>query len=162
MWGMVQEEQEVRLHPQRVPGGLQESELALELRAQLLSATPWAPEVAPPHLPSHSPRTHTVAHTHMYNCTRTRTLTHTQTCFLPLLLTLARTPKLTGDTTPWAAELGNAYMSLDLLHHYKRLLDALLQAGSVAWVRTNTALLDSLLHAVFAAWWRTTRRYGAM
>ncbi|KAL3153868.1 hypothetical protein ABBQ32_013441 [Trebouxia sp. C0010 RCD-2024] len=39
-----QEEQEVRLHPQRVPGGLQDSELALELRAQLLTATPWAPE----------------------------------------------------------------------------------------------------------------------
>ena len=45
----VQEEQEVRLHPHRLPGGLQESELALELRGQLISAMPWAPEV--PHSP---------------------------------------------------------------------------------------------------------------
>lgn len=41
----VQEEQEVRLHPHRLPGGLHESELALELRGQLVSAMPWAPEV---------------------------------------------------------------------------------------------------------------------
>lgn len=41
----VQEEQEVRLHPHRLPGGLHESELALELRGQLISGMPWAPEV---------------------------------------------------------------------------------------------------------------------
>lgn len=42
---MAQEEQEVRLHPHRLPGGLHESELALELRGQLMSGMPWAPEV---------------------------------------------------------------------------------------------------------------------
>ena len=41
----MQEEQEVRLHPHRLPGGLHESELVLELRGQLISAMPWAPEV---------------------------------------------------------------------------------------------------------------------
>ena len=44
----MQEEQEVRLHPHRLPGGLHESELALELRGQLVSAMPWAPEVPLP------------------------------------------------------------------------------------------------------------------
>ena len=52
---VVQEEQEVRLHPQRVPGGLQDSELALEMRAQLVTATPWAPEVPHPATPSFHP-----------------------------------------------------------------------------------------------------------
>ena len=41
----MQEEQEERLHAQRMPGGLQDAELALEIRASLLDATLWAPQV---------------------------------------------------------------------------------------------------------------------
>ncbi len=41
----MQEEQEERLHAQRMPGGLQDAELALEIRASLIDATPWAPQV---------------------------------------------------------------------------------------------------------------------
>ncbi|KAA6422205.1 MAG: hydrolyzing O-glycosyl compounds [Trebouxia sp. A1-2] len=40
----AQEEQEERLHAQRMLGGLQDAELALEIRASLLDATPWAPQ----------------------------------------------------------------------------------------------------------------------
>lgn len=39
----------MRLHAQRLPGGLQDAELALELRAQLIDTTPWAPQVSPLH-----------------------------------------------------------------------------------------------------------------
>ena len=42
---LMQEEQKERLHAQRMPGGLQDAELALEIRASLLDATPWAPQV---------------------------------------------------------------------------------------------------------------------
>ena len=42
---LMQKEQEERLHAQRMPGGLQDDELALEIRASLLDATPWAPQV---------------------------------------------------------------------------------------------------------------------
>lgn len=42
---LMQEEQEERLHAQRMLGGLQDAELALEIRASLLDATPWAPQV---------------------------------------------------------------------------------------------------------------------
>lgn len=52
---MVQDEQEVRLHPHRLPGGLHESELALELRGQLISGMPWAPEVPHSALITQSP-----------------------------------------------------------------------------------------------------------
>ena len=41
----MQEEQEERLHAQRMPAGLQDAELALEIRASLIDATPWAPQV---------------------------------------------------------------------------------------------------------------------
>ena len=40
-----QEEEEVRLHARRLPAGLKDAELALELRAQLIDATLWAPQV---------------------------------------------------------------------------------------------------------------------
>lgn len=41
----MQEEEEVRLPGQHLPGGLQGAELALELRAEMTDATAWADQV---------------------------------------------------------------------------------------------------------------------
>ena len=49
---MGQEEEEVRLPGQHLPGRLQDAELVLELRAQMIDATAWAPQVRPQALPS--------------------------------------------------------------------------------------------------------------
>ena len=56
---LMQEEQEERLHAQRMPGGLQDAELALEIRASLLDAAPWAPQVLL--IPCSTTHTHTTA-----------------------------------------------------------------------------------------------------
>ena len=52
---MWQEEEEVRLPGQHLPGGLRDAELALELRAQMMDATAWSPQVRPQALPSSVP-----------------------------------------------------------------------------------------------------------
>lgn len=45
----------MRLHAQRLPGGLQDAELALEIRATLIDATPWATQVLPQWYPYKHP-----------------------------------------------------------------------------------------------------------
>lgn len=42
----------MRLPGQHLPGGLREAELALELRAQMIEGTAWAPQVRPQPMPS--------------------------------------------------------------------------------------------------------------